>query len=88
MDVKKQTEVFVIHINTARDPIVYGMYAWKDHRKLETFSKNYFIKFTFLSSYKHSKHRKTRNAALDYMNEDRQNKFDIQRTVHRHIFLQ
>jgi len=44
MDVKQQTKVFVIHTNTARDPVVYGTCAWKDHRKLENFSKKLFHK--------------------------------------------
>jgi hypothetical protein len=48
-DVKQQMKVFVIHTNTARDPVVYGTCAWKDHRKLETFSKNYFIKKFYVS---------------------------------------
>jgi hypothetical protein len=49
MDVRQQTKVFVIHTNTTRDPAVYDTCAWKDQRKLETFSKNYFIKKVYVS---------------------------------------
>jgi hypothetical protein len=38
MDVQQQTKVFRnIHQHIARDPVVYGMRAWKHRRKVEFF---------------------------------------------------
>lgn len=42
MDVKRQMKVFVIHTNTARDPVVYGTCAGKYHPKLDFFQKLFY----------------------------------------------